>query len=153
MDVLFCDIDGVLRTNQSDLWWSQKLNAPIPDRVFDRKFNPKSVSNLNYAYNLLRFSIVVSSTWRTQFTVEELRDIFKSNGISAPVIDKTETLNGRGEEIQEWLDRHSVKKFAVLDDNIQDIKKYIKPDNIIRCDVSLGFEDDRLVDRLIDILA
>lgn len=153
MDVLFCDIDGVLRTEKSDLLWSQELNAPIPVKVFDRKFSRKSVSNLNYAYNLLRFSIVVSSTWRTNFTVEELRKIFKENGIHAPIVDKTPQLNNRGEEIQEWLDSNSVKKFAVLDDNIQDIKKYIKPDNIIRCDPSVGFEDDRLVDRLIDILA
>lgn len=78
MYVLFCDIDGVLRTHQSDLWWSQNLNAPIPDKVFDRKFSQKSVVNLNYAYNLLRFSIVVSSTWRTNFTLEELKKYIQS---------------------------------------------------------------------------
>jgi hypothetical protein len=153
MSILFCDIDGVLRTHNSDTWWSDKLNAPIPKRVFDRKFSPKCVSNLNYTSNLLRYKIVVTSTWRTQHDLNQLISIFRSNGVYVPVIGVTNILSNRGEEIVDWLDRNPTQKYAVIDDVIKDIKNYIKPEYIIKCDTSIGFEDDRLVDRLIDILA
>lgn len=153
MDIIFCDIDGVLRTNSSDLEWSLREGEAIPNRVYDRKFNPKAVSNLNYIHNLLRVKIVVSSTWRTQFSLSELQSIFRKNGVSAPIIDVTPKLNNRGEEIQTWLDINSPKKYVVIDDNIKDIKNYISSNNIIRCDAEVGFEDLRLVDRAIDILA
>ena len=153
MSIVFCDIDGVLRTHQSDEWWSIREKLPIPDRVYDRKFNPKAISNLNYLHNLLQIKIVVSSTWRTNFTLSELQHIFRKNGISAPVIDTTPVLNNRGEEIQTWLDIHNPKNYIVIDDNIKDIKNYISSNNIIRCDTEIGFEDSRLLDRAIDILA
>lgn len=105
MDILFCDIDGVLRTESSDLYWSTRDGQIIPERVYNRKFNPKAVSNLNYLNNLLRIKIVVSSTWRTQFSLSELQVIFRKNGVCAPVIDVTPVLNNRGEEIRTWLDQ------------------------------------------------
>jgi hypothetical protein len=34
-DIIFLDIDGVLRTHKSDSEWSEKLNTPIFKRLID----------------------------------------------------------------------------------------------------------------------
>ena len=150
--IIFLDIDGVLRTHKSDLEWSLKLNTPIPERVFDRRFSPKAVSNINQLIYYTRAKIVVSSTWRTQFTLQELKDIFRSNGITGEVIDKTQTGLTRGEEIQEWIDYHGTESYVVIDDQVKDIITYVDNRRVVKCDHSIGFEVDELLDKALDIL-
>lgn len=125
---------------------------PIPEKVFDRKFNPKSVSNINLLISYTRAKIVVSSTWRTQFTLQQLKDIFRSNGIDGEVIDKTSIGLTRGEEIQEWIDYHGVESYIVIDDQVKDILPYVDNNKVIKCNHSIGFEDDELLDKALDIL-
>lgn len=55
-DIIFLDIDGVLRTHQSDLEWSEKLNTPIFKKT-ERLFSKKSVNNINYITSLTRAKI------------------------------------------------------------------------------------------------
>jgi hypothetical protein len=126
--------------------------VPIPEKVFDRKFNPKSVSNINLLISYTRAKIVVSSTWRTQFTLQQLKDIFRSNGIDGEVIDKTSIGLTRGEEIQEWIDYHGVESYIVIDDQVKDILPYVDNNKVIKCNHSIGFEDDELLDKALDIL-
>lgn len=142
----------MLRTHKSDLEWSLKLNVPIPEKVFDRKFNPKSVSNINLIISYTRAKIVVTSTWRTQFTLQQLKDIFRSNGIDGEVVDKTSIGLTRGEEIQEWIDYHGVESYIVIDDQVKDILPYVDNNKVIKCNHSIGFEDDELLDKALDIL-
>lgn len=125
---------------------------PIPEKVFDRKFNPKSVSNINLLISYTRAKIVVSSTWRTQFTLQQLKDIFRSNGIDGEVVDKTSIGLTRGEEIQEWIDYHGVESYIVIDDQVKDILPYVDNNKVIKCNHSIGFEDDELLDKALDIL-
>lgn len=150
--IIFLDIDGVLRTHKSDLEWSLKLSAPIPERVFDRKFNPKAVSNINELISYTRAKIVVSSTWRTQFTLQELKDVFRSNGITGEIIDKTQIGLTRGEEIQDWIDHHGTKSYVVIDDQVKDILAYVDNRRVVKCEHSVGFEDSELLDKALDIL-
>jgi hypothetical protein len=49
-DIIFLDIDGVLRTHKSDSEWSEKLNTPIFKRT-DRLFSKNSVNDINYTIN------------------------------------------------------------------------------------------------------
>jgi hypothetical protein len=126
--------------------------VPIPEKVFDRKFNPKSVSNINLLISYTRAKIVVSSTWRTQFTLQQLKDIFRSNGIDGEVVDKTSIGLTRGEEIQEWIDYHGVESYIVIDDQVKDILPYVDNNKVIKCNHSIGFEDDELLDKALDIL-
>lgn len=114
MTVIFLDIDGCLRTHKSDTEWSLIINEPIPFKVFDRKFSNKAVSNINYIYSITNCKLVISSTWRCNYTLEELRNIFRNNGIYAPIIDKTIIGLNRGEEIEQWLDTHEVKNMLLL---------------------------------------
>lgn len=142
----------MLRTHKSDLEWSQKLGVPIPQKVYDRRFDQKCVSNINYIISLTRAKIVVSSTWRNNFTIEELKVIFRSRGISGEVIDKTGIGLTRGEEIRQWLDTNEVTDYVVIDDQVKDILSWVDKNRVVEVNCQLGFESDELVDKVLDIL-
>jgi hypothetical protein len=97
-DIIFLDIDGVLRTHKSDSEWSEKLNAPIFKRT-DRLFSKNSVNDINYITSLTHAKIVVTSSWRLHLSVAELNSLFRTRGIIAEVIGKTEIGLNRGEEL------------------------------------------------------
>ena len=142
----------MLRTHKSDLEWSLILNADIPKKVFDRNFSRKSVSNINYLIHWTNAKIVVTSTWRNNFSIEELKIIFKSQGILGDVVDKTGVGLTRGEEIIEWLYSNEVDRYVVIDDQIKDIIIHIDEKKVIHVNSQIGFEDQELVDKAIDIL-
>ena len=142
----------MLRTHKSDLEWSLILNAEIPKKVFDRNFSKLAVSNINYLIHWTNAKIVVTSTWRNNFSVEELKVIFKNQGILGDVVDKTGVGLTRGEEIIEWLDSNEVEKYVVIDDQIKDIIIHIDENKAIHVNSQIGFEDQDLVDKAIDIL-
>ena len=152
MTIIFLDIDGVLRTHKSDLEWSLKSGLPIPTKVYDRQFGQKCVSNINYIISLTGAKIVVSSTWRNNFTIEELGEIFRSRGIFGQIIDKTGIGLTRGEEILQWLDTNEIIKYVVIDDQVKDIVSWVKRERVVEVNCQLGFESDELVDKVLDIL-
>jgi hypothetical protein len=152
MTIIFLDIDGVLRTHKSDLENSILLNQEIPIRVYDRKFDSKAVSNINYITHYTNAKIVVSSTWRNNFTLQELKQIFKDRGITTDIIDKTEIGLTRGEEIREWLDRNEVTNYVVIDDQVKDIINWVDNRRVIHVNPQEGFTSDELVDKILDIL-
>ena len=152
MTIIFLDIDGVLRTHKSDLEKSIILNQEIPIRVYDRRFDSKSVNNINYIVHYTRAKIVVSSAWRNNFSVQELKEIFKERGITAEVIDKTDIGLTRGEEIREWLDRNGVTNYVVIDDQVKDIINWVDKDRVIHVNGQEGFTSNELVDKTLEII-
>jgi len=149
MNIIFLDIDGVLRTHASDLEWSRRLGVPIPENAFDRRFDPEISKRINEAAGYGRAKIVVTSTWRTKHSLEELKSIFRENGISAEVIGKTGIANSRGEEIEEWLAENDISSYVVIDDQVKDIVSSIPESRVIKADPAIGFAD---TDKAIDIL-
>lgn len=152
MDIIFLDIDGVLRTTKSDIWWSTKLSQPIPDNLFERRFDPNSVSLINQITNLTRAKIVIISNWRNNFKFEELKLHLVKRGITGNIIGTTPILETRGIEIQYWLDTNSVNNYVVVDDNINDIVNHINPNKIVKCESKDGFTQKEF-DKVIEILA
>lgn len=146
---IFLDIDGVLRTHKSDLEWSQILGVPIPESVYDRRFDRKIVSYINEVAGYTRAKIVVTSTWRVKYSLEELRQIFRDNGISAEIVGKTDIGLNRGEEIEQYISDNEIESYVVIDDQVKDILKHIPKERVIKADPLIGFED---VDKAIDIL-
>jgi hypothetical protein len=146
---IFLDIDGVLRTHKSDLEWSQRLGVPIPESVYDRRFDRKIVSYINEVAGYTRAKIVVTSTWRVKHSLEELRQIFRDNGISAEIVGKTDIGLNRGEEIEQYISENEIESYVVIDDQVNDILKHIPKERVIKADPLIGFED---VDKAIDIL-
>jgi len=146
---IFLDIDGVLRTHKSDLEWSQLLGVPIPLSVYDRRFDRKIVSYINEIVCYTRAKIVVTSTWRTKHSLEDLKQIFRDNGIVADVVGITDIGLNRGEEIEQYISENEIENYVVIDDQVNDILKCIPKERVIKVDPIIGFEE---VDKAIDIL-
>ena len=96
--------------------------------------------------------IVITSTWKTFYKFEDLKKELFSRGLVSDIIDITPVLQNRGTEIQCWLDINSVNKYAVIDDNINDIIGHINPGKIIKCSPSIGFTEIEF-EKAIDLLA
>lgn len=119
MYVIFLDFDGVLNHRGSFKKYKQGSVRGV---------DPRNVKFLN----LLMLQaleklgelpeIVVSSTWRTCYPLEQLKEILKASGFeySDRVVGVTPVhgTGTRGFEIQMWLEhRCDVDSFVILDDN------------------------------------
>jgi len=144
MKVLFLDIDGVL-----NLW-------PAPTR--SGVFHKPSCINLEYLLTKVPdLKIVMSSAWRLLHTLEELKDILKSNGIDPRrLIGVTGTEQSpnsddrRGFQIECWLKRHpKVKTFAIVDDetDMGSLKN-----KLVKTDRYVGLTQSN-VEKLIELLS
>lgn len=119
--ILFLDIDGVLNTKNQlrrQLLRGEKANR------FD--WCPIAVKHITLLTEKLGAQIVVTSTWRYEYSLEELKKLFHQNGINqnyvADVIPSLINEDGsatRGEAIQAWIEaNHSHSDLhLVLDDN------------------------------------
>ncbi len=119
---IFTDIDGVLNTISKKDW------SPISVQLYDElceEFNLKPV---------------ITSTWRVKHSISDLNRIFQYQGIQTVIYDFTSiiTSEGRGGEIENWLQNNQYDNYIILDDNIRDIESYgLK--NIVKCRSWLGF--------------
>jgi hypothetical protein len=151
MIIIFLDIDGVLRTHKSDLEWSLKLQEPIPD-LCKRYFSKIAVNNLNEILGWSRAKIVVTSTWRTLVSFDDLKKIFKDNGIISEVVDITQIGINRGEEIEQYVFDNNIVDYVVIDDNVNDIINVINKERVVKIDSKIGLEDEKLIEKILDIL-
>lgn len=117
MKIIFCDVDGVLVTERS------RSLEPKNTEIFDKL----CVSNLRTLILLTDAHIVISSTWRNLYSLNELKDIFNRNGLDGErIIDVTPNLDTkvgkliqcttRGCEIQKWLSKNKTSLFCIIDD-------------------------------------
>ena len=141
----------MLRTDASDRYWSEVTGEPIPKSVFDRLFSNHSITILNEIIYYTDAKVVITSTWRVQHSLEQLRNIFKIRGFRGEIIDKTNIIGSRGEEIQEWLDTHSINKYVVIDDSVKDILLHINPKRVIKIESNKGLNDTHF-DDIVDLL-
>jgi 16S rRNA C1402 (ribose-2'-O) methylase RsmI len=142
---ILLDIDGVLVTTPS---WQ------IPDRLGDgfMQFNATAAQNLLVLYEKTNADIVLTTTHRINYTIEQWHDIFKLRGFDfkniSKINDKTsiETLGNRATEIQEWVEKQDENEnYLVIDDDtsINRLSNEIK----VRCVQTkplLGFDDNAL---------
>jgi hypothetical protein len=110
--VLFLDIDGVLNSHRTCY-----ATGGFPHGFEDHqkpRFDWVAVALIRRLCEGEDASIVLSSSWRIIHSVHDC-----ANGLDLPIFDKTPSLPGvRGEEIQDWLNRHpEVEQYAIVDDN------------------------------------
>ncbi len=121
--IIFLDIDGVLATikqynltNQSKSWLQDYNVYP---------FDPKCVKVFNQILSQTDAEIVISSDWRTEFTLEELQDIFTINGVLRTPVDVTPIYptsmshyakNRAGEIIKYTMDNNIGEDWIAIDD-------------------------------------
>jgi hypothetical protein len=141
MKVLFLDIDGVLNSSHflEDLKSGQ--DAICPDMV----------AQINKVTDATSCKIVISSTWRLYWDLEDLIQILRKYGLTGDVIDKTpDWRSGRDDEILAWLTKHpGVSRFAVVDDSAKDLVKV--KDNFVHTSFVHGIQSHH-ADALIALL-
>src|SRR5581483_3504008 len=108
-------------------------------------------------------SIIITSSWQNEFTLEQLREIFAWNGIrpapinlSSPDGHSLVSHSRRGQEILDWLasdanvERTDNPNFrwCALDD--LDLSTQLS--NFVKCDPNTGLKDRQVVSRVISIL-
>jgi len=95
----------------------------MPDIVNYWKMDPMSVEMLNFLHDLFPFETVVSSSWKKFIDKEQCVDLFHTNGLNLTLADDWATIIipsyrdcVRASEIAEFVNRHSVDEYIILDD-------------------------------------
>jgi len=107
MKIIFLDIDGVLNSRQS----MEKTKQQYPNKEI-RVDTPHldHIRWLNKITDATGAKLVISSTWRSDFSVVGWNRYFDLLNVHADVISKTPKLDSyRGTEIQCWLLEHKSK--------------------------------------------
>lgn len=129
--VVFLDVDDVLNNEKSG--YGGFVAGDQPEYYHEQiKWDQDCVDQLRMLVADTNAVIVVSSTWREDYTLEDFVKFFEIySWRKAPVVDKTKVLwipptgpydrqrpAPRSQEIVEWLDRHKdlVESFVILDD-------------------------------------
>lgn len=161
MKVVFLDIDGVLATprqyatRRNKLYskdrHAQGLNIPY-------MWDERCVIAFNRFLLMNNVEIVLSSDWRTRFTMDEMDMICKINGVAkspiafTPRFDKiteAERLGSvRAREIQAWISENSIAMWCVVDD----MDLGVLGTRFVQTDERMGLGATGMVDRLEDAL-
>lgn len=114
---IFLDIDGVLVTPASS--FQRSRTGAVCE--------PSAIQALNYLIAETGASVVITSTWRLDYTSEELREILLSWGLRAEIAGFAPQGSRRSEEIQSWLGANGVSTFVILDDqaDMGDLTAYL----------------------------
>jgi hypothetical protein len=135
MKVIFLDIDGVLNSKQDRFSWDIET-----DIHFIR---------LKRIVEETKAQVVLSSSWRMG---NSGRDIVhkRLQQFGMDFIDVTPIFSGqhRGREIADWLSRHEVESFVILDDE-GDMDELV--DHLVKTDMNVGLQDND-VDKAISLL-
>lgn len=129
-NILFLDIDGVLNHDKED-----HPHVFAPDCVHELRRILEASPHTQ---------IVLSTSWRTGFSLFALGWLWRQHGLpDERVMGRTsESRTGsRGAEIKQWLDNppllaeeYHVGRFAVLDDEVEDILQHIPEQSVFACD-------------------
>lgn len=93
------------------------------------RFDKKSVKLLNEILAITGAEIVLSSDWKKQHSLQDMREIFEWNGvnklpiaftINSDLYEEAETrewqAGGRAYEIKEYVERHQLTEWVAIDD-------------------------------------
>lgn len=115
--IIFLDFDGVLTTENHTDGFLARNGLPIFDK-YGFIFDPVCVYNLKTVIRETNADIVISSTWKLNMSLDNIRSMWKDRNLPGNVIDSTPFIDTiRGDEIDDWLNNHDVDcKYAIIDD-------------------------------------
>jgi len=152
MNIIFLDIDGVVNSD------SFYIDSPLFERGFDVQtaleifkqspellIDKKLLGHVKELSSILDASIVITSKWRFFCGKDDFLRMFDFHGWSnAPIIDLTKDLRSegkcRGDEVQLWLDTHSVNDYVIIDD----IDDFHRGQNFFKAHINYGFTKECL---------
>jgi uncharacterized protein (DUF1499 family) len=148
--VLFVDFDGVL--NNSLMW--NLYGAFGMDSQSDY-LSPKLVSKLNTIVETTNCGIVISSAWRNEYSLDDLKKFLINNNFKYPnniigVTPKT-LLGHRGNEIAEWLKSNGELLVYAIVDDVQFNIEEMHPGKFVRTNSDYGLTHND-VEKIINIL-
>lgn len=119
--VLFLDVDGVLNSVLY-LQQAENMNHAEPNWAPGMRYDPALmidptlVARLNAIIEGLDVDVVLSSSWRWAFSIEQMRSFLTRRGFAGRLVDFTPSIGLRHTEIATWLAAHPVDRFVILDD-------------------------------------
>jgi len=144
INVIFLDIDGVLNPDNTK---NPHVFAPACVQQLHRILDARPEAR-----------VVFSTTWRTGFPFFVLGWLWHQHDLPLPrVIGRTPNIqvDRRGEEIRQWLadaparsKDHKVRRFAVVDDEVEPILRAIERKNVFACDPAHGLTE-KVADQVI----
>lgn len=127
-NIIFLDIDGVFNCQlhyESEQFNDYVKNGDKENQMeyYAHQICKKRIQLLNKLCEETDTQIVVSSTWRSSKTIQELQDIFNYCGGTFKILDKTGHCDcrTRGCEIHKWLYDNCMVHFGV---NYYDFYRY-----------------------------
>ena len=161
MKIIFLDVDGVL--NSDRYMASQKFNEEIRgykdmweviNKVPHTHLDPAAIKLLNTLVEQSGAEVVLSSTWRLRFTLDEMNEMLASRGAKFTIVNKTPPARRfrsyRGEEVRDYLKslEEQPESFVILDD----IDQFpLLKDNFVRTTERDGLTETH-VQKALDIL-
>jgi len=121
--LILLDIDGVMVTTPS---WKQPimLDDNFPD------FNKESVKNLNDILNQTKSTVVLTTSHKSKYTLDEWSLIFSKRGIECNLQKlNNQPSTNRYDEIIDWFETYGENNFVIIDDD----KQLNKLPNNIKC--------------------
>ena len=116
MKIIFLDFDGVLNSHKymgSDAYKKETqgmTGGQVMKLAHHAHIDPAALKILNKLVDQTGATVVVSSTWRIIYSVEELNKMCKARGATFTIVDKTPELPRRfsefiprGKEIAHYL--------------------------------------------------
>lgn len=131
--ILFLDIDGVInphnytsypQENKLQPWIFsflkrnpdiRKLPAFTVDQVV-HYFDRKACLLIQKLMKEFDCKLVISSSWRCIFNNQQLKAILDLQNLGFAFIDSTDTLSSRPAEIKDFISKHQIEKYLVIDD-------------------------------------
>lgn len=131
--IIFLDIDGVLHPHRKKnaMPLDYQLNQRLAQDHHDPKFLDLNIYFTNIVYydfdmqacKLLKqlvdefdARIVLTSSWRLVYSPKELNYLFKIIHLDGVMIGMTGTSSPRSQMIQDYIDKHKISYFIVIDD-------------------------------------
>ncbi|MDO7873735.1 HAD domain-containing protein [Hymenobacter sp. ASUV-10] len=140
--VILLEFDGVLVT--TPIWRPVELLA---DGFM--KFNEKAAGNLNRIIELTGAELILTTTHRITYGIDEWCRLLATRGIRAPRISKINeaatisAMSKRAAEIEAWVTKCGVKNYVVIDDDssINGLPDFIK-NRFVQTKPMLGLDDE-----------
>ena len=126
--IVFLDFDGplfpekilLLAENNDDNFMLKELN--LHPMVTYWKMEPCIIAMLNQLYEIRPYFIVVSSSWGTLHSKEQIETLFASNGLNVPLHEHWKLIlneNFKTKNIENWLKNNKIADYMIIDDDEQ----------------------------------
>jgi hypothetical protein len=158
---IFLDIDGVMCCYNE--YYSNRVKFRKKHKIAEELnipygFNPGCVKVLNEILEKTDADIVLTSDWRTHYSLQTLDNIFKFNKVIKSPVDVTDVHptsmsyleKNRGGEIDMYIKKHNVEIYVIIDD--LDLSNYVEKNRFVLTIEREGIKQSNIKQKILKIL-